>query len=458
MGSSPEWSPPTILFPCCGRSNVETNGPAGARTGGELSAGGTSVEPPAPASLWREQFLLLVGSRASSTLAFQMQAVAVGWQIYALTHSAFQLGMVGLVQFVPMVLLNLVVGHVADHYNRRTIVAVCQLIECLAAAVLAIGSLGPSLAIPALHLPALNVAGIFTAVAVIGAARAFENPSLHSVTPRLVEASQLPQALAVMSSFFQTAAIVGPALGGFLYALGPSAAYGSAAALFLAASLSASGIHMTRATVQRASPTLKSVFSGIHFIRSRRAVLGAISLDLFAVLLGGATALLPVFAREILRTGPWGLGLLRASPALGALIMSVMLAHRPIPSRAGHVMFGAVMTFGAATVVFALSHWIALSMVALFLLGASDVVSVVIRQSLVQLETPDAMRGRVSAVSSLFVGTSNQLGEFESGVTAAWWGTVPATVVGGVGSIVVAALWLMLFPELRKLDRLRPRE
>ena len=358
--------------------------------------------------------------------------------------------MVGLAQFLPMVLLNLVVGHVADHYNRRNIVATCQLVECAAATVLALGSFGGWLKVP----------GIFAAVAIIGAARAFEGPSMQALAPGLVDKSQLPRAMATMSSFFQTAAIVGPALGGFLYALGPAASYGSVAGLFLIGSLATSSIRVVPPSgmPRREPATLKSVFLGINFIRSRPAVLGAISLDLFAVLLGGATALLPVFAREILHTGPWGLGLLRASPALGALSMSIALAHRPIPGRAGRVMFSAVMIFGAATVVFALSHWMPLSMFALFLLGASDVVSVVIRQSLVQLETPDAMRGRVSAVNSLFIGTSNQLGEFESGVTAAWWGTVPATVVGGVGSIVVAGLWMMLFPDLRQLDALRPRE
>jgi MFS family permease len=389
-----------------------------------------------------------VSSRACSTLAFQIHGVAVGWQIYALTHSTFQLGMVGLAQFLPMVLLNLVVGHVADRYNRRNIVATCQLVECSAAAVLAIGSYGGWLTVP----------GIFTAIAIIGAARAFEGPSMQALAPGLVDPSQLPRAMALMSSFFQTSAIVGPALGGFLYALGPGASYGSAAALFLIGSLLTSSIRVAYVAPRREPATLKSIFLGINFIRSRPAVLGAISLDLFAVLLGGATALLPVFAREILHTGPWGLGLLRASPALGALTMSILLAHRPIPGRAGRAMFSAVMIFGAATVVFALSHWIPLSMFALFLLGASDVVSVVIRQSLVQLQTPDAMRGRVSAVNSLFIGTSNQLGEFESGVTAAWWGTIPATVVGGVGSIVVAALWMYLFPDLRKLDKLRARE
>jgi MFS family permease len=399
-------------------------------------------------SIWHRSFLLLVGSRASSTLAFQIQAVAVGWQIYALTHSTFQLGMAGLAQFLPMVLLNLVVGHVADRYNRRNIVATCQVLECGCATFLAAGSFGGWLTTPS----------IYGAIFMLGAARAFEGPSMQALTPGLVEKNQLPKAMATMSSFFQTAAIVGPAVGGFLYAFGPTACYGSTATLFLIGSLATSSIRFVYTVPRREPATMKSIFLGINFIRSRPAVLGAISLDLFAVLLGGATALLPVFAREILHTGPWGLGLLRASPALGALTMSVTLAHRPIPGNAGRAMFAAVMMFGAATVVFALSHWIPLSMLALFTLGASDVVSVVIRQSLVQLETPDEMRGRVSAVNSLFIGTSNQLGEFESGVTAAWWGTVPATVLGGVGSIVVAVLWMFLFPDLRKLDKLRARE
>jgi MFS family permease len=406
------------------------------------------VSENASASIWHRSFLLLVGSRATSTLAFQIQAVAVGWQIYALTHSTFQLGMAGLAQFLPMVLLNLVVGHVADHYNRRNIVATCQVVECGCATLLAAGSFGGWLTTPIMY----------GAIFMLGAARAFEGPSMQALTPGLVEKNHLPKAMATMSSFFQTAAIVGPALGGFLYAFGPTACYSSTATLFLIGSLATSSIRFVHTVPRREPATMKSIFLGINFIRSRPAVLGAISLDLFAVLLGGATALLPVFAREILHTGPWGLGLLRASPALGALTMSVTLARRPIPGNAGKAMFSAVMTFGAATVVFALSHWIPLSMLALFTLGASDVVSVVIRQSLVQLETPDEMRGRVSAVNSLFIGTSNQLGEFESGVTAAWLGTVPATVLGGVGSIVVAGLWMYLFPDLRKLDKLRARE
>jgi len=398
--------------------------------------------------LRQRAFLLVWFSRACSTLAFQIQAVAVGWQIYALTQSAFQLGMVGLAQFLPMVLLNLAVGHFADRHDRRRIVSICQFVEASAVAVLAIGSFSRLLGAP----------GIFAAVAVIGAARAFEGPTMQALVPGLVDELLVPQAIALSTSAFQTASIAGPAIGGFLYALGATAPYAVATALFLSAGLFSGLVRLARRLPHREPATLKSVFSGIHFIRSRPVVLGAISLDLFAVLLGGATALLPIFAREILHTGPWGLGVLRAAPALGALSMSFTLAHRPLRGRAGHIMFFAVMAFGAATVVFGISHSIYLSLAALFVLGASDVVSVVIRQSLVQLQTPDAMRGRVSAVNSLFVGTSNQLGEFESGVTAAWFGTVPATVLGGVGSIVIAALWMGFFPGLRKLETLRAPE
>lgn len=398
--------------------------------------------------LRQRAFRLIWFSRAASTLAFQIQAVAVGWQIYALTNSAFQLGMVGLAQFFPMVMLNLAVGHFADRHDRRRIVSVCQFVEASACCVLAVGSFTKFLTAP----------GIFAAVAVIGAARAFEGPTTQALVPGLVDEPLVPQAIALSTSAFQTASIAGPAVGGFLYALGVTAPYAVATALFLSAGIFSGMVRMAPRISHREPATLKSVFSGIHFIRTRPIVLGAISLDLFAVLLGGATALLPIFAREILHTGPWGLGVLRAAPALGAVSMSLTLAHRPLKGRAGHSMFFAVMAFGAATIVFGLSRSIYLSLAALFVLGAADVISVVIRQSLVQLKTPDAMRGRVSAVNSLFVGTSNQLGEFESGVTAAWFGAVPATVLGGAGSVIIAALWMILFPDLRKLDALRARE
>jgi MFS family permease len=398
-----------------------------------------------PASIFRHRpFAMFWTSRVLTTTGFQLQAVAVGWQIYALTHSALALGLVGLAQFLPMLALTLLVGHVADRYDRRRIVALCQLVGTLATAFLAAGSLGGW----------LTPGAIYAAVAVIGAAHAFEMPTMHALLPGLVPVSIFPRAAAVSASAIQTATIIGPALGGLLYALGPETPYVLAALLSAGACLCSNLIPATRAQPRREPATLASVFSGFAFIRSNPAILGSISLDLFAVLLGGATALLPLYARDILHTGPWGLGLLRSGPALGALGMSVLLAHRPLNGRVGRTMFRAVVVFGLATVVFALSRWFWLSLAAMVVLGAADVISVVIRSSLVQIGTPDAMRGRVSAVNALFIGTSNQLGEFESGVTAALFGAVPATILGGIGTILVALLWMRLFPALREADRL----
>jgi MFS family permease len=379
-----------------------------------------------------------------STVSFQLQGVAVGWQIYALTHSALDLGLVGLVQFLPMLALTLVVGSVADRYDRRRIVALCQLIGALATGFLTLGSLG--------HW--LTPAAIYGAVAVIGGVRAFEMPSMHALLPRLVPIPIFPRAAALSASALQVATILGPAAGGLLYAVGPAVPYGLAALFWLCACAASSLIWMEFSPSQRTPLTLASLFSGFAFIRRSPVILGSISLDLFAVLLGGATALLPIFARDILHTGPWGLGLLRAAPAVGALGMSVVLAHRPLRRGVGRTMFRAVILFGLATVVFALSHWLWLSVLTMAVLGAADVISVVIRSSLVQIGTPDEMRGRVSAVNSLFIGTSNQLGEFESGVTAALFGAVPAVVLGGVGTILVALLWMRLFPALRQADTL----
>jgi len=381
-------------------------------------------------------------ARICSTLSFQMTAVAVGWQMYELTHSTFALGMVGLVQFLPMLLLTLVVGHVADRFNRKTIISICQVVEGSTLTLLAVSS----------YLHWLHPFGIYCAVAAIGAARAFESPSTQALLPGLVEGAKVPQAIAWSASANQTASIVGPALGGLLYALGAQVPYGSCACLYGVAAVLSSTIVVKRRSAGKAPATARSIFSGIHYIREHKNILGAISLDLFVVLLGGATALLPAYARDILHTGPWGLGLLRLSPAAGALTTSILLAHYPIRSKAGHRMFAAVIVFGIATIGFALSRNLLLSMGILCVLGAADVTSVVVRSSLVQIETPDEMRGRVSAVNSLFIGTSNQLGEFESGVTAAWFGIIPATIFGGIGSIVVALIWMGLFPGLRKLE------
>ncbi|HJV34372.1 MFS transporter [Geomonas sp.] len=386
--------------------------------------------------------------RLASTLAYQMQGVAVGWQIYALTGSAWYLGLVGLAQFLPMFLLTLVVGHTADRYDRRRISAICQLIQGVALTSLAVGSFSGW----------LGKEAILCIVFVIGAARAFEGPTMQALFPALVPQEVIPRAAAWSASANQTASIVGPAVGGILYAVGPTTVYAVAAFLFFAAVLSISSIRVARPTAKREPVSIKSLFAGIAFIRSRREILGAISLDLFAVLLGGATALLPVYARDILFTGPWGLGLLRAAPAIGALTMSVFLARTPLRRRVGRTMFASVAIFGVGTIVFAVSTSFTLSMGALIVLGAADVISVVIRSSLVQIETPDEMRGRVSAVNAMFIGTSNQLGEFESGATAALFGTVPSVLIGGIGTLLVIFIWMRLFPQLLNVDTLGPAE
>ncbi|WP_245572698.1 MFS transporter [Lichenihabitans psoromatis] len=402
------------------------------------------LEIEAPALLRRPSFVRYWSARVSSTVAFQMTAVVVGWQVYSLTGSTVELGLVGLMQFLPMLLLTIPAGHVADRYDRRIVVRICQMVEGCATALLAVGS----------YEGWLSVHVIFAAVAVLGACRTFESPTVSALLPGVVPLALLPSALALSASATQTATIIGPALGGFLYVLGSASAYGTVAVLFFVSSVLVGGIAMARVTPRREPVTIESLLSGFVYIRDHPIVLGAISLDLFAVLLGGATALLPVYARDILHTSPIGLGLLRGAPAVGALTTSILLARHPLRRHVGLTMFAAVVVFGLATIVFGLSTSFPLSLAALVLLGASDVVSVVIRGTLVQLETPDAMRGRVSAVNSMFIGTSNQLGEFESGMTAALLGTVPAVVVGGLGTIMVAVLWSRLFPSLRTVQRL----
>jgi MFS family permease len=389
-------------------------------------------------------FALFFSARVLATAGYQMQSVAVGWQVYELTNSAFDLGLVGLAQFLPMLLLALVTGHVADRYDRRTIIIACQIVKLLTAGALGLGSLYGGLPREA----------IFAVIFVFGAARAFEMPTLQALLPSLVPEAMLPRAIAGSASANQAATIGGPALGGFLYAASPALAYATCGLLFLLCALCIGRIGARRATRERESVNLASLFAGIHYIRGNPVLLGAISLDLFAVLLGGATALLPIYARDILHIGPTGLGMLRAAPAVGALTMSIYLARHPLGRRVGRTMFTAVSVFGCATIIFALSASFPLSLASLVLLGASDMVSVVIRSSLVQLQTPDDMRGRVSAVNSVFIGSSNQLGEFESGLTAAWFGVVPSVVIGGVGTLVVVLLWIRLFPGLARADRL----
>ncbi|WP_434034338.1 MFS transporter [Cupriavidus sp. a3] len=384
-------------------------------------------------------------ARLCTTIGYQIFTVAVGWQMYDLTRDPLMLGMVGLVQFLPSVVLILMSGHVADRFDRRRIVRTCQSIEALLAAGMAVASLTGW----------IDSHHIFIFVALIGATRAFENPTLQALLPSVVAPRQLPRAVALASSAGQTAIIIGPAIGGFAYVAGPGVVYALSATLFVIAAVLVSGITLRQAAQRLTAPvSVSTVFAGFAYIRSRPVLLGAISLDLFAVLLGGAVALLPIYARDILHTGPWGLGLLRSSPAVGALVMALWLARHPLNRRSGRIMFGAVALFGVATVVFGVSTWLPLSMAALVVLGASDMISVVVRSTLVQLDTPDDMRGRVGAVNSVFIGASNQLGEFESGVTAALFGPVGAVILGGVGTLLVVAVWMRLFPALASRDRL----
>jgi MFS family permease len=384
-------------------------------------------------------FALFWSARVMSSVAFQMMSVAIGWQIYSITHSAFALGLVGLSQFLPMFMLTLVVGHVADRYDRRTIAFICQAIQGIAALTLCVATWR---GVPSQGL-------IYLVAAIAGSARAFESPSMAALLPNLIPRAQLQYATAWSTSANQTAQILGPAMGGLLYGLGALTVYGAVAVAFIGAAVVLSSIRIEQVVRTRTPLTLESLFSGIAFIRRKPVILGALSLDLFAVLLGGATALLPVFAHDILHAGPWALGVLRAAPAVGALAGSIYLAHFPLRKRAGTALFGGVIAFGIATIVFGLSRNLYVSLIALAALGASDVISVVVRMSLVQLQTPDDMRGRVGAINSLFIGTSNQLGEFESGMTAGLFGAVPAVLIGGVGTIAVALLWMRLFPGLR---------
>ena len=381
-------------------------------------------------------------SRALSSMAFQGTGVAIGWLVYDRTRNPFDLGLIGLCQFLPMVVLTFVVGHVADQFDRRRIGFACQVIEAVTLCVIALG----------VWQGWLSTAGIFIAVALLGSTQAFERPTMAALLPGIVPADTLPRAIANSTSVMQTAMVIGPALAGVLYGVGPVVPFVVAAAMFVVASLSVIAIPHPGVTPKREPVTLKSVFAGAAFIRSKPVMLGTISLDLFAVLLGGATALLPIYARDILTAGPIGLGLLRTSPAIGAVMMSLVLGRFPISKNVGKTMLIAVAIFGLATIVFAVSTNIALSVAMLLILGAADTISVVVRTSLVQLLTPDAMRGRVNAINSLFIGTSNQLGEFESGTLAGFVGPVWAVALGGLGTIGVVLLWTQLFPQLPKVQ------
>jgi len=405
----------------------------------------TADSPAASGSVFRHRgFACYWTARLIATFAVQFVSVAVGWQVYDLTRDPFDLGLVGLVQFLPSLALVLVTGAAADRFNRRAIMAICIGAEILC-----------TLALLALTLGADHrVWPIFAVLAGFGIARAFLGPAVQSLLPNLVPASELSTAIAWNSSSWQIATISGPVIGGLLYGLAPEVPYACAAVLMAA---SVALVALIPKPAQKTVPepaSWETLGAGFRYIWGEKVVLGAISLDLFAVLLGGATALLPAYARDILDVGPWGLGLLRAGPGIGALVTAIWLARRPIADGAGLIMFACVAGFGLFTCVFGASKLPWLSIVALALMGAFDMVSVYVRETLIQVWTPDALRGRVNAVNMVFVGASNELGEFRSGISASLIGVVPAVVVGGLGTMAVAALWAAWFPQLRRIRHL----
>jgi MFS family permease len=393
--------------------------------------------------LRHRNFSRYLSARVLGTIAVQMQSVAIGWQVYQMTGNVFDLGLIGLAQFAPFLLLILFAGHTADRYNRRHIIILCQVAQLLCA-----------LSLLAFTFSGLTVVWpVFVVLVGFGCARAFMMPASQAILINLVPAESFGNAVALGSSSFHAAVIIGPALGGLLYLAGPSVVYMVAAALL---GLAACLMLLTRSAPQashKEPASWHTLLEGLRFVWSKPIVLGAISLDLFAVLFGGATALLPAYAHDVLHVGPSGLGLLRSTPAIGAALTSVALAFWPITRGVGHKMFGGVALFGAATVVMGLTDNFLLAQIALFLMGAGDMISVYVRHLLVQYETPDAIRGRVSAVNAVFIGASNELGEFESGVTAGWFGLLPAILVGGVATLAVTVMWAWGFPVLRRMDR-----
>jgi MFS family permease len=391
-------------------------------------------------------FRLFQLARFFIIIALEMQSVAVGWQIYATTQRALDLGLVGLAQFLPSVLLFLLSGHVADRFDRRKLVVLCYLGFAVCSALLFL--------IAWRHIA--GVAPIYLVLVLLGVVRSFNGPVTRAILPQLVPGEHFQSAVAWASTIFQGATILGPAIGGLAYGLfrSPTVVYALALIAALAAAASMLMIKAEQPARLHEPTTLQTFFVGVRYIWAKKLILGSISLDLFAVLLGGAVALLPVFAKEILRTGPLGLGLLRSAPGVGAAFMAILLAYRPLRRRAGATMLWSVAGIGACTILFGLSHSLVLSLAALALVGATDMVSVVVRGTLIQVATPDEMRGRVNAVDMIFIGASNQLGQFESGVTAQWFGAVPAVILGGVGTLLVTALWAWGFPELRGADQL----
>jgi MFS family permease len=404
-----------------------------------------SALPPLAALRYRD-FALYASARFCATLAWQMLAVAVGWQVWQLTRDPLDLAFVGLAQFLPFLILVLPAGQVADRADRRLVLVGAYTAEAVCAALLFVFSaVGLTTAWP-----------ILAALIFFGAGRAFWMPAAQAMTVNLVPAAAFPSAVAINSTLFQCAVVAGPAVGGLLLIAGPKVVYGTVLGLLVTVVILVVAIRPVRSAASARPFRLRDVLEGLRFVIRRRTVFGAISLDLFAVLFGGATALLPIYASDVLRVGPDGYGVLRTAPAIGAAITAGVLALVPMQRHVGRWMFGGVALFGGATIVFGLSTVFWVSLVALFLLGVGDMVSVFIRHLLVQLETPDAIRGRVSAVNSMFIGASNELGEFESGVLARFVGAVPAVVIGGIATLGIVGLYLRLFPELRVMDRFPP--
>jgi MFS family permease len=391
-------------------------------------------------------FLLFQIARFLIVSAVEMQAVAVGWQVYEITKRPLDLGYVGLAQFLPAILLFPISGHASDRFERRNVLSACYAGYAVCFALL--------LALSRHGVP--SIAPIYVVLVMIGIVRSFNGPASRSILPQLVPQEHFANAVAWNATIFQAATVLGPSFGGIVYAAfrGPSAVYVIAMVTAIGATVTTFRIKPEVKARPREPMNLKTLFAGLHFIRNNKLILGAISLDLFAVMLGGAVALLPVYAREILHTGPWGLGLLRTAPGAGAALMAILLAHWPMRGNSGPKLLWAVAGFGVFTIIFGLSRSLIVSLIALVLLGASDMISVIIRATLTLLATPDEMRGRVTAVDMIFIGTSNEFGQFESGLTAQWFGTVPAVVLGGVGTLVVVTLWAWWFPDLRRAGEL----
>ena len=383
-------------------------------------------------------------------MSTEMQAVAVGWQVYEITRRPLDLGLVGLAQFLPSILLFLVSGHAADRFNRRRLLIVCYCGFAVCFSLL--------LLITFQRVP--NVVPIYAVLVVLGIVRSFNGPASRVMLPQIVPEKDFANAVAWASSIFQAATILGPVLGGLIYAAfhGPRAVYAGSFVLAIIATSLVSRVRTNEAGRERPTADLSTVFAGFRYIWREKLILGAISLDLFAVLLGGAVALLPVYAKEILETGPWGLGILRSAPGVGAALMAIAIAHKPLKKHAGATMLWCVAGFGLFTILYGVSRSFALSIIALFLVGATDMVSVIVRATLIQIATPDEMRGRVNAVDMIFIGASNELGQFESGITAQWFGTVPAVILGGIGAILVTAAWAWMFPELRRVQDVSLKE